>query len=237
MATIAQLEFTRLVAHGRFRAVHIAGLALVGLGLVDGWLLGQNVLGHGLALVLLLSMTWQVIRYPRSTVGEWARTVATGLYIGATASHLIRLRALPEDGRSWTVLVVAVTLLADSAAYAVGSLCGNHQLAPRLSPGKTVEGHLAGILLGGLTGTILGWLAGHSTGSTTALTTARGLWIGLLVAGLAPLGDLTISMAKREAGVKDSGHLLPGHGGMLDRLDSVLFAAVISYSYLVWFVY
>jgi phosphatidate cytidylyltransferase len=125
-------------------------------------------------------------------------------------------------------------MFADSVAYVVGSLWGKRRLASRLSFGKTVEGYASGILAGALLGAFLGWLWGIKANPESAVTWPRGLGLGLLIAGIAPMGDLAISMIKREAGVKDSGRLLPGHGGVLDRMDSILFAAVISYAYVTW---
>ena len=236
VAAVAEFEFTRLLGRGGFRAVHLTGVVIVGLCMVDVGLPNHNLWERGLPLILMVSLAWQVIRYPRSEVGEWTGPVASGLYVGTTASYLVRLRTVPRDGLCWTLLVVAVTLMADTAAYGAGFFWGKHKLSPQLSPGKTVEGHLAGIIMGGVTGGAFGWLYRLGAGPEGSLRTVDGLLVGLLIAALAPLGDLAVSMAKREAGVEDSGKLLPGHGGLLDRVDSLLFAAVLGHTYLAWFV-
>jgi phosphatidate cytidylyltransferase len=236
LATIAQIEFSRLIADRGFRPVHVFGIGLVWLNLLNGEFPQWGLLTWGMAGILLTSLGWQVLRYRQSSVSEWTGAIASGLYIGLAGSYLIRLRALPGDGLWWTLIAVPVTLLADATAYVIGSLWGTHQLAPLLSSGKTLEGYAGGILASTLMGAFLGWLWGLQAGPGSSVTWIRGLVLGLLIAAAAPVGDLAISLVKREAGVKDSGKLLPGHGGVLDRMDSVLFAALISHMYVAWLV-
>ncbi len=236
VTTLAEIEFSRLIARRGFQPVHLFGIGLVWLSLLDSEFPEWELLSLGLTSILLISLSWQVLSYRRSSVVEWTGAIASGLYIGLCGSYLVRLRALPGDGLWWTLIAVPVTLLADSSAYIVGSLWGTHQMAPLLSSGKTWEGYASGVLTGALMGAFLGWAWGLEAGLGSAVTWLRGLILGLLVAAVSPTGDLTISMVKREAGVKDSGKLLPGHGGVLDRMDSVLFAAVISHTYVTWFI-
>ena len=235
LTTLAEIEFSRLTARRGFQPVQLFGVGLVWLSLLDGEFPQWELLNWGTAGILLLSLGWQVLRYRRSKVSEWTGAIATGLYVGLSGSYLVRLRGLPGDGLWWTLIAVPVTLLADSVAYVIGSLWGAHPLAPLLSSGKTVEGYAGGLLASALVGAFLGWMWGSQAGAGSAVTWHRGLILGFIIAALAPVGDLAISMFKREAGVKDSGNLLPGHGGVLDRMDSVLFAALISYAYVVWF--
>lgn len=236
LATLAEIEFCRLIAHRGFQPVHLAGVAMVWLFLLDSQFHRWGIVSWGMAGILLTSMSWQVLRYPEATLQEWTGAIASGLYIGLCGSYLIRLRAFPDDGLWWTLIAVPITLIADSAAYTVGSLWGRHKLAPLLSFGKTVEGYASGVLSGALMGAFLGWVWGLRAGPGSAVAWPHGLALGLLVAALAPIGDLAISMAKREAGVKDSGKLLPGHGGALDRMDSILFAAVVGHAYVTWII-
>ena len=151
---------------------------------------------------------------------NWALAVAGGLYLGLTGGHLAGVR-LFDQGIWWLALTCATTWLADSGAYLVGRRFGKRKLSPRISPGKTVEGYVGGIVAAVLAGLAIGWFAPF------------GLWIGLaggvLVGSLSVLGDLIESMFKRQANVKDSGHLIPGHGGIFDRIDSLLWAGVLVY--------
>ena len=152
--------------------------------------------------------------------------VLTGmLYIGLTLSYLVGVRLLPE-GEWLLFFLLLVTWAADSAAYYVGTLYGRRSLAPRISPKKTVEG-----LVGGLIGaTIVAYAARWSFLPEFSNLDALVLAVFLTLAGL--WGDLVESAIKRSVGVKDSGGLLPGHGGMLDRLDSLLFTAPAFYYYM-----
>jgi phosphatidate cytidylyltransferase len=126
-------------------------------------------------------------------------------------------------------------MIADSGAYFVGRAWGRRKLAPTLSPGKTWEGYLAGIVTGGLLTWLLATLWPKVAGVQTTLSGTHGLILGVVVAVVAPLGDLAVSMIKRSVDVKDSSSIIPGHGGALDRVDSVLWAAVIGYYYVIWF--
>jgi phosphatidate cytidylyltransferase len=125
-------------------------------------------------------------------------------------------------------------MLADSGAYAVGRLWGRRKLAPVLSPAKTWEGYLAGVVLGSTLTALLAWLWSGRAGAGTTINGWHGLVLGSTIAAIAPLGDLAISMVKRQVGVKHSGRAIPGHGGALDRVDSVLWASVIGYCYVLW---
>lgn len=219
-----------------FEGVHLAGVALVWLCLVAAQLPQWDLLHYslGLAGILLVSLSWQAMRYPKSGIAEWTAAIASGLYIGICGGTLVSLRSILGNGMWWTLIAVSVTQVADSAAFVVGSRWGQQKLSPRLSPDKSVEGYIGGVISGAVAGALLGWLGGVRTGLESTVTWHRGLVLGLLIAALAPMGDLVVSMIKREAGVKDSGHLFPGHGGALDRLDSTLFAAVIGYAYVTW---
>lgn len=150
-------------------------------------------------------------------------------YIPLLLSHLALLRALPS-GRSWVFLVLCVVMISDTMAYVVGMNWGRHRLYQAVSPKKSVEGSLGG-LVGGVMGALICKLWFF-----TELDIADVLFIGLGVGAFSQLGDLVESLFKRSFGVKDSGALFPGHGGMLDRLDSLLFAFPITYYYAVWMV-
>ena len=148
-------------------------------------------------------------------------------YIGFCGAHLILLRALP-DGIYWLMVLTAVTVCSDTAAYYVGRMLGKTKLYPALSPGKTRAGAIGGIL-GGTAGGVV----------TSALLFQNGnlVLVGLLCLTLSIIGiigDLIESLIKRISGVKDSGQLLPGHGGFLDRCDSIILTAPVLYYALYW---
>lgn len=144
------------------------------------------------------------------------------LYLGFCAAHLLLLRDLPQ-GPSWLLVLTAVTAGGDTGAYYIGTACGRHKLCPNISPKKTVEGALGGITAGILSALAAAWL----------LLPEEKPWlialIALLLSLVAIVGDLTESVIKRCVRVKDSGRLLSGHGGVLDRIDSLLLAGPALY--------
>jgi len=231
LLTLAEIEFCRLVTRDGFRPALAFGLGMVWLFLLDAHFSAWKLLQPGIALILLGSLAWQLFHRQGSPVADWALTVTGGLYLGLCGACLIGLRGLQRDGLWWTLTVVPSIMLADTGAYFVGRAFGRHKLAPTLSPGKTWEGYVAGIVIGGLMTALLASFWRTGAGAGTAVTSVHGLILGLLIATFAPLGDLAVSMFKRQVGAKDSSNVIPGHGGALDRVDSVLWAAVIGYYY------
>ncbi len=155
-------------------------------------------------------------------------TVTGLLYIGLTLSYLVLTRLLPE-GEWFIIFLLLVTWAGDTGAYYVGTLCGQHALAPRISPKKTVEGLIGGMTVATIAAYVARWWF------LPALSLFDCLILPLLLTGAGLWGDLVESAIKRSAGVKDSGGLLPGHGGMLDRIDSLLFTAPAFYYYVTLF--
>jgi phosphatidate cytidylyltransferase len=212
--------------YDRARPVRLAGfIALAGLLLAALYGSQFQVL---LVLVAALPMLFGLtLLQPRPSVGGLAVT-ALGIYwIGLALAHAVLLRGLPH-GQGIVIDVLVGTFLGDTGAYFGGRLFGRRPLARSISPNKTVEGLLIGMLC-----TVLGvWIAGRYQ---EWLPGTHALVLGLAVALVAPIGDLFESFIKREARTKDSGSLFGAHGGALDRLDAVLFAAVVSYY--VWAAY
>ena len=132
------------------------------------------------------------------------------------------------------LFVLPVIWAADTGAYFIGVRFGRHRLSPRLSPKKSWEGYLAGVVSGTLVGALLAWACWLAFASSAWLPVWKGALLGFILAALSALGDLGESMIKRQVGVKDSGNMLPGHGGVFDRIDSWLWGVVIGY-YLVVF--
>jgi phosphatidate cytidylyltransferase len=232
MLSLAEIEFCGLMIRGGFQPALAFGFGLVWLLLLDAQIPKLDLLKPGLALILLASLAWQMRRRQGSPAADWALTIAGGLYLGTCGASVIRLRDL-DDGLQWMLIVLCTIVCADTTAYFVGRAWGRHKMAPSLSPGKTWEGYIGGLIVSGLAPTVLILLWRTGAGWETRIV--HGLILGLLVGALSPLGDLAISMVKRQVGAKDSGKIIPGHGGALDRLDSLLWAGVISYYYIVWF--
>lgn len=206
----------------------LAVLWPIGLAYLAGEGLAAAGLPAGVAVLVvpvLYGLLRELFRPAPHVLTAGAVSSVTVLYWGGLLAHLILLRALPQ-GLAYGLLLLAGTWGADIAAYFVGRRWGRRRIAPRLSPGKTLEGTVAGLIAG------LGsaWLVGQGVG----LSPAASLQAGAAVVVAAPLGDLIESGLKREAGVKDSGALLPGHGGLLDRFDSLILAGTILYYWVVW---
>jgi phosphatidate cytidylyltransferase len=204
----------------RARPVRLAGfLALAGLLLAA--LYGnqfQVLLVAVAALPVLFALT---LLQPRPSVGGLAVTLLGIYWIGFALAHAVLLRGLPH-GLGIVIDVLVGTFLGDTGAYLGGSMFGRRALASSISPNKTVEGLLIGMLFA-----VLGvWIAGRYQ---EWLPGTHALVLGLGVALIAPVGDLFESFIKREAATKDSGRMFGAHGGALDRLDAVLFAAVVGY--------
>jgi phosphatidate cytidylyltransferase len=235
MLTLAEIEFCRLMARDGFRLAFVFGVGLLWLSLLDAQWPELGLLKPGLALIVLASLAWQLAHRQRYPVADWAMTVIGGLYLGLCGACIVGLRALRPDGLWWILTALPAIALADTSAFFVGRALGRHKLAPRLSPGKTWEGYLAGVLIGGPLTALLAALWHNQANTGSAIRWQHGLILGLTVAVVAPLGDLAVSMIKRQAGAKDSGTIIPGHGGALDRVDSILWAGVIGYYYALWF--
>ncbi len=181
-----------------------------------------------LGLFILLAMGGQVLRFESgrdTSAVDFNITLGGILYLGWLGAYLVSLRNLP-NGEWWFLLVMPATWLGDGAAYFVGSHFGKHKISRRVSPNKSWEGYIGGIIAGALGAFLLASLW-HMR--VPAITPDKGLILGLIVTIVSPLGDLGESMLKRGFGVKDTSQLLPGHGGIMDRIDSWLWAAFIGY--------
>ncbi len=230
--SVAAMEFCRLMEKDRFHPAMPWALLFLWVLLLDAQFPQWALLEPGLSFVLLGSMAWQVFHRGEKPIVDWALMAGGALYLGWCGAHILRLRSLP-DGLWWVMTVLPAVWFADSGAYLVGRKWGRHKMAPTLSPGKTWEGYVGGIVLGTLLTAGLAALWSLAAGPQGPRA-VDGFGAGLIVALLSPLGDLAVSMIKRQVGVKDSGTLFPGHGGALDRIDSLLWAAVLGYYFILW---
>ena len=151
-------------------------------------------------------------------------TILGVAWIGLGLVFIMLLRAIPDHGRLAAFTLLLAVWAGDTAAYFVGRLLGRHKLAPRISPGKTWEG-----LVAGTAATIFVTFVALYQDRDDFLTIGQSLLLGLAIAAAAPLGDLFESLLKRDMGVKDSGNMLGGHGGVLDRIDAPLFASIAAF--------
>ncbi len=221
-------EYLRLSRQAGWEAMGTAGYGGAGLLCVGQYVELQRTTMPGAfilsaAILVLLTIPAEGLRGARDFAHFFARSASTVFgvfYVGFLLSFLLPLRFTDLDvGRRVTFFLFFVIYFGDFCAFAVGRTMGRRPLAPRISPRKTLEGAVAG-LLGSL---IVAWLFQRWFWQTAGLKTVMlvGAWIALV----GQIGDLVESGLKRAAGVKDSGSLLPGHGGLLDRIDSILFGA------------
>ncbi len=222
---LALFEFYRLCFGGHSRSwligIGLAGFAAVILG--THW---PNIIVPSLLATLIGIISVPLFsRAPlEQSLRDGAMTLFGVLYLGLTLGPLSMTRLLPQG--EWLIFfLLLVTWASDTGAYYVGTLYGRHRLAPTISPKKSYEGLVGGVIGAIIAAYIIRWwflpeLSGLDCLVLGILLTLTGLW-----------GDLTESAMKRSVGIKDSGGILPGHGGMLDRLDSLLFTAPAFYYY------
>jgi phosphatidate cytidylyltransferase len=210
--------------------------ALVGLAVFlpfDAWFFAvpgpnswQGAPDGLLAVVVVLMTSLLVLLVRRSSdraMLDWALSIALAVYLGGLMQFYASLRLRPE-GAFWVMSLLGLSWVCDSAAYFVGRAVGRTPLAPHVSPKKSREGAVAGLLGSAVVGLALALATAHPPG----LVVGYGVVVGLATI----VGDLAESLLKRQTGVKDSGVLVPGHGGILDRMDSLLFCAPVAVIYL-----
>jgi len=181
---------------------------------------------------VLISLVWLLRRPSREgAFGNWAWTIAGALYAGWMLSYWLNLRGL-EDGRNWVYLAMLTVFANDTGAFFIGRARGRHKLAPAVSPAKTWEGAIGGLICSVLGAIVIAIVLNLI--SAFAFGYWRIIALGFLVSLFAQLGDLVESLLKRNMRVKESGNLLPGHGGVLDRFDSIIFVGAVVYYYVVW---
>jgi phosphatidate cytidylyltransferase len=225
LSLLGLFEFYRMALPGRIGAGLTASLggALLLLTLLTPF---RTMFLFALTLLVILFGLIVLFTFNevRSAASDAALLLMGFLYVPLLLGHLVLLRELP-DGIPWIFLMMIIVMGGDTGAYYIGSSFGKRKLYPAVSPNKSVEG-----AMGGLVGSIVGAFIAKAT-FFSALTALDCLAIALVLGLLGQLGDLFESLLKRSFGVKDSGIIVPGHGGILDRLDSLLFAAPAAYYY------
>ena len=213
----ALYEFYRIAdATGRCCPLTFPGLALALIIIIQPLFDASKVDWLSVTLAVAVPLVWVMLKKDKSTAFvSWAWTLSGIMYLGWLGSHYIILRQM-DYGREWVIFALFSTFVS-------GKVFGRHKMAPSISPGKTWEGAVGGLVGTVATSFILQWWLGLPAGY---------LWLALLAAGVSVFGqagDLAESMFKRNSGAKESSHALPGHGGFLDRFDSVVFAGIIVY--------
>jgi phosphatidate cytidylyltransferase len=224
---VALFEFFALMRARGLQPMRIAGLAT--LALVFAEVVHAGLLPPLVPAAIVIVVTASLTQASRllDSVPTAALSLFGGAYLGALGGCMAALLLIgPMHAGPWRIVfLLSVIMTADTAAFFVGKTWGRHKLAPVVSPGKTMEG-LGGALVGGIPAALL-----VRTYGLPELPLWHAIALAVVISGLGVVGDLGESLMKRWGGVKDSGTLFPGHGGMLDRLDSLLFGAPVLYYY------
>jgi len=220
---LAVLEFYKLINITKMLPLTYFGLIWTLLFIISPHFNYDLVIPILLTSAVVLPLFW-LLRHSQKdgAFTGWAWTMAGILYIGWLLSYFIALRGL-DSGREWVFLAMFATFGSDTAAFFIGRALGKHHLAPRISPGKTWEGAVGGVFGSIIVSLFLVHFFSLPLGYGWTIL------LGLLVSILGQLGDLVESLLKRNMGVKDPGKLIPGHGGFLDRIDSVVIAGIVVY--------
>ncbi len=225
--SVAAWEFFHLVEKNKTPVLTYFGIIWALLFMLSPYYNHTFTLPALLSSAIILPLIYSLFRRNKEQAFTgWVWTVAGILYIGWLLSFWITLRG-PLDGRNWVFLGLFITFASDSAAYLIGRKWGKHYLAPAVSPKKTWEGAVAGVVAA----IIISLLFKLPTPLALPFNYWQAIVLGIAVSVFGQLGDLAKSLFKRNMGVKDSSNLIPGHGGFLDRIDSIAFAGVVVYYY------
>lgn len=230
---VGLIEFYSLASRDVGKPMILAGV-VAGLGLaLSAWAFGEKILPMSLTISAIALTILCLIQKREGAFFSLSITFAGIIYVAWLFCHLILLRNLPQ-GAGFVLLLLAILWLGDIGAYFVGVGIGRHPLWPSVSPKKTIEGALGGLIFSLLAVIITKEVQVFSQGFglssyLPALSYSHYIYLGLGVALLSQSGDLCQSLLKRDVGIKDTGYILPGHGGILDRCDGLLFAAPAMY--------
>jgi phosphatidate cytidylyltransferase len=225
---LGQGEFYAVLHARGYQPATLLGLVAGAFILAGAYLRGEVAMPFGLFLAAALTVLWYMAAQPKArkgTVMNAGVTLLGVVYVPFLASFALLMLTLGELGTNVFLTVVGLTILYDICAYAIGSLWGNRPLAPTVSPQKSWEGAIGATL-------VLLLVALAIVPTIDPFDPAKAIGLALVIAIAAPLGDLVESAIKRDLGVKDMSTLLPGHGGILDRIDAILFAAPAAYYFL-----
>ena len=229
-AILCIYEFNVILRHANFKPWLPLLFALTAALVLAGYFWTLAYVQIVLAAALILVSAWQLATPAEErSLSDWSATIAPAVYLGWLGASVLLVRNVPQGWR-WTLFLYLTVFAADSAAYFGGRAFGRHPFAPTVSPKKTWEG------------AIIGWAyttflaVGLARFLQLPMNAFEAAALGLAVGIVSAIGDLTMSFVKRQAHVKDASHLIPGHGGLLDRVDSILPAAAVVAAYIQWFV-
>ncbi len=229
VVVLALLELLAVLRARATRPAQPVVLAMATVLMLGAYYEGPSALSFGLLLTILAAFAWYLVDRRRTEVTRnVAATVLAAVYVPFMAAHLALVVRQADHYVGAIIAYAALTVVYDTFAYATGVLVGRHPLAPAVSPSKSWEGAAGATAVCLLAGAFLlpRW---------APWSLASGLTLAAVTCVVAPLGDLSESMLKRDLAVKDMGSLLPGHGGMLDRVDALLFMAPALYYVMAWF--
>lgn len=223
IAILGSLEFYRITISHAMQPVIYFAIAITVLLIISPYYPNFITKPLILTLAIIISLIWHLFLPKKGGVfHNWAWIVAGILYLGWMLSYWSELRNL-EHGREWTYWSMITIMISDTSAFFVGRAWGKHHLAPATSPKKTWEGAIGGAVASIIVSIVLGIVL------SLPLTYWQLALSGCIISIVAQLGDLVESLLKRTRGVKDSGNLVPGHGGILDRIDSFIFVGALVY--------
>jgi len=231
---LAAFEYADMFNKGGFSPPKILLAFLVMVAAVASRFSNREVFSGVLSGAVFIIAFYHTVRFSKTagTAGmDFAAMLSGMVFIGFLGSYLVRLRFLP-DGLFWVIIAIAPAGISDIGAFFIGSALGRTKLAPHLSPAKSLEGYLGGVLAAVITGYVSALIAGMFNPVFSGI---EGLVVGLVVGLFCPLGDLAKSIFKRQFNLKHTGTLIPGHGGVLDRIDTWLWAAPLSYYLIILF--
>jgi len=221
--------YSMVSASGKGRPAVWLGMLLTMLFIFQPVFPFENDMGVLLTASVVLPLLWVMLRRIRENAcSSWAFTLAGIIYIGWLAGRYVALMEIEPQGRDWVILALFCTFACDTAAFFVGRALGHHRMAPGISPNKTWEGAAGGLAGAIVIGLLVAWIL------KLPLAVWQAIALSAVISLFAQTGDLVESLFKRNMGAKDSGQALPGHGGVLDRIDGVVFAGLVVYYYVIW---
>ncbi|MGB4592286.1 MAG: phosphatidate cytidylyltransferase [Coriobacteriia bacterium] len=226
VATAAAAEFFGILRRERRLPNELFGLAAVAAMPFAAAFRGLEGLTAVISLLVIGSLLWH-LAFKQVRASDTAVTVFGAVYVGFALAHLVLIRQL-DGGTELALATVASVWANDTFAYLVGTSIGRHKMAPHISPNKSWEGFIAGTLFTTAVWVALAFL------TDTGLSIWWLVFVGIAASLAAVVGDLAESRLKREAALKDSGNMLPGHGGFLDRFDSMILVSIVTYYMLVF---